>query len=857
VTQSFTLGAARKIAWREARASSFKFLFVVLAVAVGVGALTGVRGFSTSFRRMLNSEARTLMAGDVSARIFVNPDPAQQAVLDSIIAKGSRLTQITETVTMAAKPGNPIPVLVSLKAVDPKDYPFYGEVIFNPAQPIQQALCDNCVAAAQELLLRLGLTVGGTMRLGGEDFRVSAIVEKEPDRMTGSLNVGPRMMMSRQALSKTQLLTEGSRAAQRFLIKLPPTSPNATNANVTETRDLLKKTFPDALVTDYRETHPLITRGLDTATRFLSLVSLVALIIGSLGVAMAMNSHLQQKLDNIAVMKCLGARSSQIISIYLMQTLALGSLGGIFGIGFGVAVQVAFPTLIERYFQMRPDFYFDWASVIQGLIAGLLSTLLFTLPPLLSIREIKPNSIFRRDMGGAKGTWSERLRKGRVALLCGALILVGLGILAGWLAGTKLDEAIRLGGWFAIGLAVSLGALAGFAWLLLRGLKRLSPLTRGSLRHGLANLYRPGNQAEAVLVSIGIGVMFTLTIYLVQHSILTEIAESAPPGMPNVFMIDITEPMREGVTQLVNSQPGVEKGVELIPSVAARITHIQGQEISKIDLKGFGRRFLQTRSITWNATQPKGTKVLEGKWYQATEVGKVAIVQDAALALKIKPGMVLDWSAAGRTFRTEVSAIFRQESVRAGATQEFILDPTILKGLPVIYFAGARVKTDKVPLVQAAIYGKYPTISIINIADVLDIIQEVIDQIAVVIRFISGFAILGGVIILAASVAGTRFRRIREVVILKTFGATRNKIATIFSVEFLLLGLCAGTLGSALATGFTSVLLKRFFTEAEFKLEWQALSIAIIGSALIANAAGWAASARILNQKPLAILRED
>lgn len=848
----FTFGAARKIAWREARASSFKFVFVVLAVAVGVGALTGVRGFSTAFRRMLNSEARTLMAGDLSARVFVQPDAQQRQVLNEMEGQGIRLTQVTETVTMAAKPGNPTPVLVSLKAVDPGVYPFYGEVVFAPTQSVKQALCGECVAVAQDLLLRLGLEVGGTLRIGGQDFRVSAIVEKEPDRMTGSLNVGPRLMMSRAAIERTELITEGSRAAQRFLFQLPK-----EGVDLGKTRDRVKQTFPDALVADYRETHPLITRGLDRATSFLSLVSLVALIIGSLGVAMAMNAHLQQKLDNIAVMKCLGARSNQIISIYLMQTLALGLAGGIAGIAFGVVVQLAFPTLIERYFQMRPDFYFDWASVVQGLTAGLLATLLFTLPPLLSIREIKPNLIFRRDMGGSRGTWRERLARSRTAIACGLLILGGLGLLAGWLSGQKVQDAARLGAWFAGGLTVSLGVLAGFAWLLLRGLKRVSHRTRGSLRHGLANLHRPGNQAEAVLVSIGIGVMFTLTIWLVQHSLLTEIAESAPPGMPNVFLIDVTEPMREPLSRLINAQPGVEQGVELIPSVAARLTHVQGTEVRKLDLKGFGRRFLQTRSVTWNDQQPKGTKVLEGKWWSAGETGKIALAQDAALSLKLKPGMVLDWSAAGRVFRTEVAAIFRQESVRAGATQEFILDSGTLKGLPVIYFAGARVKPEKVAPFQAAIYGQYPTVSIINIADVLEIIQEVVDQVAVVIRFIAGFAILGGVIILASSVAGTRFRRVREVVILKTFGGTRGRIARIFSVEFLLLGLTAGALGSGLATVFTSVLLRRFFTEAEFRLEWQALAVAILGSAIVANLAGWAASARILEQKPLAILRED
>ncbi len=846
------MNSSVKIAWREAKASGGKFLFVILAVAIGVGALTGVRGFSTAFRRMLNSEARTLMAGDVSARLFVQPDAKQQQDLENLLSRGAQLTNITETVTMAANPANPTPVLVSLKAQDPAAYPFSGEVVLAPAMPLAQALCRDCAALSQELSLRLNLPAGSTIRLGGRDFRVAAIVEKEPDRMTGSLNVGPRMMLSREALATTGLVGVGSRAAQRFLLKLP-----AQGLPVNEARDTLKKIFPEALVTDYRETHPLITRGLDRSTSFLSLVSLVALIIGALGVAMAMNSHLQQRLDSIAVMKCLGARSVQIIRIYLLQTLALGLIGGLIGIAFGALVQVLFPALIEKYFQMRPDFYFDWPSMLQGLLAGVLSTLLFTLPPLLSIRDIKPNAIFRRDMEGTRPGWREWLRQARAAIGAGVLILAGLGALAGWLTGAKLEDAARLGGWFSGGLLASLLVLMGFAWLLLRGIRRLSPLTRGALRHGLANLYRPGNQAELVLVSIGVGVMFTLTVYLVQHSLLKEIAESAPPGMPNVFLIDITDPLKDGVTALVNNQTGVEKGAELIPSVAARITHVNGVEITKLDLKGFGRRFLQTRSVTWSAKKPQGVKVLRGAWFGPGQTGQLALTEDTARVLNVAPGQTLDWVASGKPFRATVATIFRQESVRAGATQEFIFDPETLKGLPVIYFAGLRVKPQNVAALQTALYAKYPTISVVNIADVLDIIQEVVDQVAVVIRFISAFAILGGVIILAASVAGTRFRRIREVVILKTFGGTRNKIARIFSVEFLLLGGAAGILGAGLATAFTGLIMKRFFDEAEYALQWEALAVAVVGSALIANLAGWLASARILGQKPLAILRED
>jgi putative ABC transport system permease protein len=453
--------------------------------------------------------------------------------------------------------------------------------------------------------------------------------------------------------------------------------------------------------------------------------------------------------------------------------------------------------------------------------------------------------------------WRERLKQARAAIASGLVILAGLGVLAGWLTGSKFEDAVKLGGWFSGGLLASLLLLMGFAWLLLRGIRRISPWTRGSLRHGLANLYRPGNQAELVLVSIGVGVMFTLTVYLVQHSLLKEIAESAPPGMPNVFLIDITDPLKDGVTRLVNGQPGVEKGVELIPSVAARITRVNGEAIEKMDLKGFARRFLQTRSVTWSAKQPQGTKLLRGKWFAPGVAGQLAVTEETSKVLQIKVGDNLDWTASGKEFRANVTAIYRQESVRAGATQEFIFDAETLRDLPVIYFAGLRVRTASVAQLQTNLYAKYPTISVVNIADVLDIIQEVVDQVAVVIRFISAFAILGGVIILAASVAGTRFRRIREVVILKTFGGTKNKIARIFSVEFLLLGGAAGVLGAGLAAGFTGLIMKRFFDEAEYSLQWEALVVAIVGSALVANFAGWLASARILGQKPLAILRED
>jgi putative ABC transport system permease protein len=257
---------AGRIAVRETRASLTKFLFVVLAVGAGVGALTGVRGFSQSFRSMLTSEARTVMAADLTARQFVMPDGAQTAALDQLASRGVDRTLITETVSMASSTSaDATPVLVSVKAVDPSKYPYYGTVKLIPDVPLAQALQPDTVAIGEDLAIRLGVKTGDPVRLGGQDFRVAALVNAEPDRMSGSLNIGLRLMMSREAFERTGLMQLGSRAAERILFKLSSGAPG-----VEEVRKLIKAALPESVVADFRQSHPIITIGLDRATTFLS-----------------------------------------------------------------------------------------------------------------------------------------------------------------------------------------------------------------------------------------------------------------------------------------------------------------------------------------------------------------------------------------------------------------------------------------------------------------------------------------------------------------------------------------------------------------------------------------------------------
>ena len=669
--------------------------------------------------------------------------------------------------------------------------------------------------------------------------------------MSGSLNVGLRMMMSREAFERTGLMGFGSRAAYRYLFKMAPGAPP-----VTEVRSTLKQALPEALVADFRESNPIITRGLDRSTTFLSLVSLIAMIVGALGVAMAMHAHLQQKMDNIAVMKSLGATSRDIIGIYTLQTLMLGLVGGLAGVVVGRIVERSLPLLIARFFQIDIKLGWNLASSVQGITVGMLTTLLFTLPPLLAIRKIRPAMILRRDMPEARMTWPRRLAEARGALAVGALILLGLGAIAGWLA-----ASVQVGSYFAGGLAVALvilalvaaGILRGIRWMVKKAPWRIPTLAR----QGFANLYRQGNQAQAILVALGLGVMFTLTVYLVQHSLVSEIIQSAPPDAPNVFLIGITPEQVEPLKTLLAKQQGVVAPPEFAPSVAVRIDRVNGAALEDRNSTGMSRRFRGSRSVMWADEKPGSLTVRQGAWWKAGEKQPVVSVdEEAARTLGVKVGDTLQLSGAGHNFTARIAALHRVEQMRVGAANEFVFNPTALAGLPATYYGGVRLKPSDVGALERAAYQAFPTVTVINVAEALAVVQQVVDQVALVIRFLSGFAILAGAIILAASVAGTRFRRVREVVILKTLGATRRSAGRIFSVEFLTLGAVAGLLGALLASAFSRLLLNRLL-DAKFSFDWVATGAAVVLTALLAQASGWLASFRILRQKPLEVLREE
>ena len=853
---------AAAIGWRDLKSAPGKFGFVVLSVAVGVAALVGVRGLSDSFRQTLNTEARSLLAGDLSARMFRAPTPEELSKIVAIEAKSGgtiRSTWVTETISMASVPPDPMPLLVSLKAVDPAEYPFYGTAELDPAMPLQQALQGDSAVVADEFLIRLNAHVGDTLRLGKTTFHITAVLKQEPDRIAAGVGLGPRVMISDAALAQTGLIAPGSRASRRLLTRLPDKPPHGltADAEAAAVRTQLESALPDAQVMDFREGNPALTRGLDNATSILSLICLVAMVLGAIGVAMAMHAHLEQRMDMLAILKAVGADSSDLLRIFLLQTLGLGMAGGLLGVAAGVVVMAALPAAFGQLLPVHVILQFPWQSALAGMATGLLTTLLFCLPPLLDVRAVRPVLVLRRlvEQGPSGiGGWLARWWARRLQLGIAAAVVAALGAIA-W----ALSDSPKVGAWFALLFTIALVVLLAMAAVALRTLRFLLDRTRlrlpSSLRHGLANLYRPGNQSAAVLAALGTGVMLILSVYLMQKGLLQDIRETASPKLPNVFLGDVQSSEVAGVKAFFAHQPGVTQALNLMPVLQGRFISINGQPVEQMKGQHYPLRMLENAELSWADAPPEGDKVTEGAWWTSGNGAQIAVSDGVAKRLHLGVGNAMELEMGGSTRTLKVAAIYRSDGQHLSARVSFVLPSGQIADEPSTWYGGAHIDPKQVAAMERAFFSAYPTITVINVADVLERIEDVVDQITFVVRLLAGFSILAGLTILASSIASTRFRRMQEAVVLKTLGATRMRIVRTFSVEFSVLGLLAGAVGVVFANLLTHVLLRRL--DVAFEMEWSATLIALAGTAVLATATGWIASFRILGLRPLEVLREE
>jgi len=842
---------ALRMAWRETRGAWRHVALFLTCIGLGVASLVAVGSFAANLERTLGREARALMGGDLELR---SPRPLGAAAarqLEALRAAGAATTEIRELVGMVRDPRGGATALVELKAVGPA-YPLYGRLDASPSRPLTASLADGGALVEDALLARLGLGVGDRIVVGTAPFTVRGVIVREPDRASGLFTVGPRVLIAADALERTGLVTFGSRVRYRTLVRL------AAPASAGRVREDLARALDDPAVrvVAFDEGQGGLRRFFSQLTTYLGLVGLVSLLVGGIGVASAVRTLIRRKTPTIAILKCVGATSRVLFATYLVQTVALGVIGSVLGAALGVILQPLAVRVLAGLapFALAPEL--DPPTLLRAVAAGVLTTVLVALWPLLSLRSIAPSVILRHDVAPMSGLEGSATRRPWIAMLP---IVAGLAGLALWQAGS-----LKIGGIF---VGAALGALLGLAGLG-RGLVRLArAVPRGrsvAWRQGIANLRRPGGHVGGVVTALGVGVMLLVAIGLLEDALGRQIDHEQRREAPSFFFIDVQTDQRDAFARLVTDVGGVSPA--LTPVVRARLASVKGERVGRALLDrrradGHDAVWYHTREyvLTSMAEAPPTNTIVRGHWWTAAEAAgrpRVSLEEAAARALAVDVGDVLGFDVQGVPVDAVVTNI-RKVDWQSFSTNFFaIVSPGALDGAPTTFVATARVPEGAEPRVQDAVVAAFPNVTVIPVRDLLQRAAGILAQIAFAIRAIALFSIAAGLAVMTGTLVASRWQRLAESAILRTLGASRGAVARIFAVEYACLGAAAGIGGSALAA-LLAWIVQRFVLEVPVVIAPHVLALGAALAVVTALAVGFLATFRILGQPPLAVLREE
>ena len=887
------------MAWRETRAAWRHFLYFFFCIALGVGTLVGIGLFAANVEGTVAREARSLMGGDLEIRLSRPISAKGQAILQSLASRDIEILHISELVAMASRHGHEAfpsypssavsTQLIELKAVEAA-YPFYGMLSMHPNRPVSDLIAAQsgaCLSSASaehidcygaivqdSLLIKMGLQVGDGLKIGEALFKITGVLTHEPDRVASAFSLGPRVMISQDALSAAELVKPGSRVRERYLLRVPSEIPH--ESLLAQLREQLAN--DTAHVSTFREAQPQLRRFLDQLTRYLGLVGLTALFVGGIGVAGTVHAFVKDKLKTIAILKTLGADSSTVIWTYLFQALCLGFMGSLAGVAVGASLQYAMPTLLAR---LLPGDLLELSlshgiqpiePILKGLALGVATTLLFTLWPLLRIREIRPARMFRNDIVGLENEdvpskarfVSLRYLRDPIRWITVGLVSIGLSGLAMWQAQSLSIGMMFIGALIAAVMLLTIAARVVIGWLRITA----SPSSL-AVRYAIGNLSRPGSQASSIMVAIGIGVMIIGTISLLERSLIRQIGESRPLNAPTFFFIDVQPDQKDPFEDLIR-QRFSHLTPELTPLVRSRLHAVNGTPVplhedddrardQRDGERGKSWYFTREYVLTFLDRLPNDNAIIKGTWWDRTasmQGALVSVEEDAAKHLGVDVGSTLEFDIQGTVLPATVSSIRKVEWNNFSTNFYMILSPRSLEEAPFTYVATVRVSPTDATLLQQAVVEAFPNITAINIGEVMDTFARVLEHLSFAIRAIAVFCLVAGALVMAAALATTRHRRLYESVVLKTLGATRILIAGSFAAEYAFMGAVAGLIGTTLASVLSWGVLY-FVFDLPWTLQPTILVTGLFFTVMLALSVGFLSTFRILGQRPLAILRQE
>jgi len=836
-----------KMAWRDSRRNRSRLVLFVSSIVIGIGALVAIYSFGDNLEKDIDNQAAALLGADLvlsSNRILTTE---AQHLMDSIRGLSQAVSEEQSFASMVMFHRNDGTRLVQVRALG-GDYPYYGDLETTPAQAGKTFRKNRQALVDKTLMLQFEARVGDSIKVGEISFEIAGVLDRAPGQSGISAAVAPAVIIPLERLSATGLSQKGSRINYDYYFRLN----NAEDAD-----QLVSKI--DSVLEVHRLDHATIAsqkretgRSFTDLNNFLSLVGFVALLLGCIGVSSAIHIYIREKLRNIAILRCLGATAFQAFCIYLIQVLGVGAIGSVIGALLGTLIQLLLPMVFGDFLPVVISTDISWSAIFQGIILGIWIAALFALLPLARIRNIGPLITLRvsDDTGRREGDRSNWFVYGLIALFISCYAYLQL-------------ESIGQTLMFTGGVVVAFFTLYGVADLVTVLIRRLFPSKWNYLwRQGLSNLFRPNNQTAILIIAIGLGTAFIAILFSVQQMLVTRVTLAASDNQPNMVLFDIQSSQKSEVAELVRAYnlPVLDE----VPIVTVQLEAINGvtataaRQDSTIEVS---RRALGSElRATYREKLTDSEKITSGTWSGRVAHGDTAAVsleEEYARRIGVDIGDKLLFNVQGVRVPARVGSLREVDWNRVQTNFRLIFPMGVIDQAPQFHVLMTRVPDEAASArMQRAVVQRFPNVSVIDLGLILSILDDILDKIGFVIRFMGGFSILTGIVVLVASVMISKYQRIKESVLLRTMGASRKQIRAITAIEYCLLGFIASFVGVTLALG-ASWALAIFSFEVPFVPDLLSLLFLMVAVTVLTVVIGLANSKSVTERPPLEILRRE
>jgi len=826
---------------RDSRKDRSKLFLFMSSIILGVAALVAINSFNDNLIRDINDQSKSLLGADMSVGGNKQLNEALTASLDSLNAE--RSSEI-ELFSMAYLPSKEESQFVRIKGLD-GDFPYYGKLLTQPMSAGSSYKDGEYALVDDGMMLQYNLEIGDSIKLGEVTFPIAGRLMSAFGSVDAGGSFAPSVYIGLENIPATKLVQLGSLVNYKEYLKVND------DTDLDAWKDDHRKMFRDesiriTTVEDQREN---LEEAFSSLNNFLNLVALISLLLACIGVASSVLIYIKTKVQSIAILRCLGMKSEEAFMVYFLQIFILGVFSVTIGVALGSIIQVVLPLILQGFLPIEVNMSISWMAVSKGFIMGVVITTLFALGPLLGVRKISPLKTLRvSDDEPQRDYWTWVVYGFIVLSIFGFLYTLTLS----WI------EA----GIFTLGLLVAFSILFGVAKAVTWGVRKFFPRNANFvIRQGLSNLYRPNNQTQTLIVSIGLGTGILTLLFILQGLILQNVESMGAGNQPNMILYGIESDQKQELESLTESYD--MPVMQHVPVVTMALVGWQGKSKKEwmADTTRTASRWAINREarVSYQAEMPPDDELIEGEYIGTYEGGDsifVSIDERYSGGLDVGLGDELVWNVQGAMIKTYVGSI-RKINFRKLESRFFILFPTgVLENAPQFLILVTK-SPDKQTTAnfRNSVVKKMPNVSVIDLGSILVTLNDIISKVSYVIKFMAAFSILIGLIVLISSLFLSKFQRIRESVLLRTLGAVEKKIYRINAVEYASLGMLSALTGISLAV-IGSYILSKYVFELDFSLNWlPILGIFIFIVALTVIIGLWN-SRDVVRKSPLEILRD-